>query len=442
MTIICGENNTGKTYATYALFGFLHVWKKILTVSIEDAIIKTLLDNGVVKINLANYVNKIDQILEEGCNQYTQLLPKIFSTSEERFKTTKFQIILDEKPSLISEYERKIQSENAELFSLSKSKNSLELIVSLLVGIEKNIFPFQLFKEIISNTIIHIIFSELFSNPFISSAERTGAVIFSSELNFSRNNLLKEMHNLDKDVDPRELLFKNYQNYALPVEQNVNFIRNLKNVTKNSSFITEKYPEILDDFTDIIGGNYSITNNDELHFKPKGGKVKLTMDESSSAVRSLLDIGFYLRHVAKKGYLLIVDEPELNLHPENQRRIIRLFSRLIKIGIKVFVTTHSDYIVKELNTLIMLNHDQPYLRKIAEEEGYNEYELISAKQIKVYIAEKASIKLEGKSRKSNCQTLTLANINPELGIEVRSFDTTINTMNRIQEAVIWGGDEN
>ena len=23
MTIICGENNTGKTYATYAMFGFL-----------------------------------------------------------------------------------------------------------------------------------------------------------------------------------------------------------------------------------------------------------------------------------------------------------------------------------------------------------------------------------------------------------------------------------
>ncbi|MCK5720776.1 MAG: AAA family ATPase [Thiomargarita sp.] len=46
LTIICGENNTGKTYATYALFDFLYVWEKILTVSIEDAIIETLLDNS------------------------------------------------------------------------------------------------------------------------------------------------------------------------------------------------------------------------------------------------------------------------------------------------------------------------------------------------------------------------------------------------------------
>lgn len=40
----------------------------------------------------------------------------------------------------------------------------------------------------------------------------------------------------------------------------------------------------------------------------------------------------------------------------------------------------------------------------------------------------------------NNQTLTQAHIDPELGIEAQSFDTTINRMNRIQEAVVWGGD--
>ena len=30
LTIICGKNNTGKTYATYALFGFLLGWKSFL----------------------------------------------------------------------------------------------------------------------------------------------------------------------------------------------------------------------------------------------------------------------------------------------------------------------------------------------------------------------------------------------------------------------------
>ena len=64
----------------------------------------------------------------------------------------------------------------------------------------------------------------------------------------------------------------------------------------------------------------------------------------------------------------MADEPELNLHPANQRRIARLFARLVNLGVKVFITTHSDYIVKELNTLIMLNHDKPHLKRIAEEK--------------------------------------------------------------------------
>ncbi len=155
---------------------------------------------------------------------------------------------------------------------------------------------------------------------------------------------------------------------------------------------------------------------------------------------SLLDIGFYLRHEAQPGDLLIVDEPELNLHPENQRRVARLFARLVNLGIKVFITTHSDYIVKELNTLIMLNHDKLHLKRIAEQEGYRPEELISYDQIKVYIAEEALIKLDGSKKKTKCQTLTPADINPELGIEARSFDPTIETMNRIQEAIVWGAE--
>ena len=152
-------------------------------------------------------------------------------------------------------------------------------------------------------------------------------------------------------------------------------------------------------------------------------------------------MGFYLRHVARRGDLLMMDEPELNLHPENQRRIARLFARLINLGVRVFVTTHSDYIVKELNTLIMLNPDRPGLRRIAEREGYQAEELISADKVRVYVAERAPIKLRHRTREVECQTLTQARIDPQRGIEARSFDETINRMNEIQESIVWGGDD-
>ena len=97
-TIICGTNNTGKTYATYALFGFLHNWKKLLTIAIDDALINNLLNKGLINIDLMGYDYQL--ILQEGSEKYTQSLPTIFSAPKEHFHTTKFKIILDEKPAL------------------------------------------------------------------------------------------------------------------------------------------------------------------------------------------------------------------------------------------------------------------------------------------------------------------------------------------------------
>jgi ABC-type multidrug transport system ATPase subunit len=171
----------------------------------------------------------------------------------------------------------------------------------------------------------------------------------------------------------------------------------------------------------------------------KGKKVRLSMGESSSAVRSLLDIGFYLRHIAKPGDMLMIDEPELNLHPENQRRIARLIARLINIGIKVFITTHSDYIIKELNTLIMLNQPDKEIQQIREAEGYKEDELISSDKIKVYMTKTDMVLLDGHKRKTKILTLVKADIDPVFGIEAETFDKTIDDMNRIQDAIIFCG---
>ena len=264
---------------------------------------------------------------------------------------------------------------------------------------------------------------------------------FRRELDFAHNQLLEEMFQADKKIDPRDLLSEGYQSYPWPIRDNVNFIRGLGDIAKRKSFIAREHPEVLEDFADIIGGDYSITQNDLLYYIPRGTGVRLTMVESSSAVRSLLNMGFYLNCVAHKGDMLMVDEPELSLHPGNQRRIARLFARLVNLGIKVFVTTHSDYIVKELNTLIMLNHDKPHLKRIAQENEYRDDELISSDQVKVYMAQEELMPLEdGQKRRRRGHTLVEADIDPELGVEAPSFDETIEEMNRIQRDIVWGAE--
>ncbi|NCQ86062.1 MAG: ATP-binding protein [Microcystis aeruginosa W13-18] len=440
LTIICGSNNTGKTYATYSLFGFLYTWRRLLMLpkfGLKEKI-DQLLSDGVISLDLQEYVQQCESILTTGCQRYVRQIPEVFAANEERFKNVDFQIELNfDNIQFKKKYERKISTATLEIISISKPENNPYLSITLLREKSNINLLVNVLEEIIDNSIKDIIFSQFFPRPFIASAERTGAAIFRKELNFARNRLLEEISK-NSNFNPRELLFNVSQDYALPVKENVDFTRQIETIVKKTSFIAENYPSILEDFADIIGGQYMITSNGELYYIPKGKKLRLSMDESSSAVRSLLDIGFYLRHEARIGDLLMVDEPELHLHPENQRRVAKLFARLINIGIKVFITTHSDYIIKEINTLIMLNQEKPHLKQIAAEEGYRQEELLSADQVKVYIAEQALEMLKGKKRKTKFNTLTPAKIDPEMGIEARSFDTTIEKMNRIQAAIIWG----
>ena len=436
LTVICGENNTGKTYATYALYGFLNSWRRHLRFPVSDSQIQSLLTDGGIRIGLAQYVKSANRVLRNACKQYADRLDSVFAAREGQFRNSEFHIEIGAVDIRDKEFTREI----GQRVTCSKEKGSEELTVALTVKEEPerevdSIFLNSAIRFAIGNTI----FEDSFPSPFISSVERTGVAVFRRELNFARNRLLEEIGRADPKINPRQLLFKAYQSYPSPIEENVDFIRQLEDVGKRRSFIAKEYPEVLENFADIIGGDYTITQDDQLYYTPKGTRLKLTMVESSSTVRSLLDLGFYLHHVTQKGDLLMVDEPELNLHPANQRRIARLFARLVNLGVKVFITTHSDYIVKELNTLIMLNHDKPHLKIIVDDEGYQTAELIHSDQVKVYMAQEALMPLEGgQKRRRKGVTLVEADVDPVLGIEAPSFDETIDEMNRIQSDIVWG----
>lgn len=177
-----------------------------------------------------------------------------------------------------------------------------------------------------------------------------------------------------------------------------------------------------------------------LYYYPNMSRTtKLSIGESASSVRSLLVIYFYLRHVAKPGQIFMIDEPELNLHPECQRRFARLLAKLVNYGIQVFITTHSDYMIKEFNTLLMFNSRQNN-EKVLEQmkkHGYQKDELLSPAQVKLYISKKECILLPGNQRKTNAQTLVPVVVSPNYGMEVTSFDDTINVMNSIQESIMF-----
>lgn len=447
LTIICGKNNTGKTYATYALYGFLTTGRHMSEMQIkDDSCIASLMQKGSGNISIDRYLGKIDTILKNVCGNYTKELPRIFASSEDKFTNAEFSLDVNkENFSLPSKFKRSFRLGESIRLSVSKNENDNSPKVSLVQEDNEDDgseIPQGLIKRIVYDIVIQILFdSVLPKKTFIASVERTGAAIFRKELDFARNRLLEKMKKAEEKIDPMELLRSAYEDYPLPVTHNVDFTREIEGIDKKNSFLAMKHPDVLDDFSNIIGGNYKVRKNQGVYYQPKGKSVRLNMGESSSSVRSMLNVGFYLRHVANHGDLLMIDEPELNLHPENQRRIARLFARLVNLGIKVFVTTHSDYIIKELNALIMLNQDKRYLKKIRREEGFKEKELLSCEKVKVYVAKEDLVKLEGNKKRSRWPTLVPADITQEEGIEVSSFDETINKMNEIEDAILWGEDE-
>ena len=150
-----------------------------------------------------------------------------------------------------------------------------------------------------------------------------------------------------------------------------------------------------------------------------------------------MDLGYYIRHVAKPNDLLMIDEPEMNLHPESQRKLARLLATLVNIGIKVYITTHSDYIVKEISTLIVLNQDVSYIKKIAEHAKYSKLELLNKESVRVYTT-KCDKTRRGINPKRCGIYLEENSSSQEEGISVPNFDETINQISRMQNDIIFG----
>ena len=209
------------------------------------------------------------------------------------------------------------------------------------------------------------------------------------------------------------------------------FIRFLDEIAKNKSFIAEDKnelnTEILGLLFKIVGGKY-IASDEGIEFAP-GAKQRITkgkfaIQRASSSVRSLLMLNYYILHRVSKNDILMIDEPELNLHPNNQILIGRLIALLVNAGIKVFITTHSDYIVREISNCIILNNLENEQITKFKKNGYSKEYKLDSKKVRAYLAKNT----KGKN------TLNPVKIN-ERGIFMETFDDPIDTQNENQELI-------
>jgi energy-coupling factor transporter ATP-binding protein EcfA2 len=443
ITVICGENNTGKTYATYALYGFLKKARQLSShFDISDQQFSQLFQSGKIAIRYdpEKIVSITRAIFDEASDEYRKELPDILACTADSIPDARVNVEFREEDFILKDRSMNsaihVSTDLASVLNVNVRRDVINVQLNHREHREqRDLVDGEYLREWISDAVTRIFVKHLFPDTFIASVERTGVEIFRDEISLARDNFIEDVLNWGKSGRQVSLP----SNYPLPIRDNLKSLLRFKQIrTDHLSPVAVEYPKILMDFADILGGEYVIDNIMGVRFKPAGADVSLSMAESSSSVRSLLLIGLYIKHMANFGNLLMVDEPEMNLHPDNQRRIARLFARLANAGVKVLITTHSDYILKEFDALILLNQNLNRTRGIIAREAYDEKELLKASQFKVYTAEKAVTDSSAKCGPLCC-ILNPTPVNSEDGLVSRAFDKTIDDMNRLFDEIAWGG---
>ena len=98
--------------------------------------------------------------------------------------------------------------------------------------------------------------------------------------------------------------------------------------------------------------NPSPTGYPEFLYRPQGTEQDMRLNRSSSMVSEIAPLVLFIRGLIHPGDTLIVEEPEAHLHPAAQTQMAATLARLVRAGVKVLVTTHSDFMLKEIANLM------------------------------------------------------------------------------------------
>ena len=99
----------------------------------------------------------------------------------------------------------------------------------------------------------------------------------------------------------------------------------------------------------------SETGNPLFFYRPEQWKDNLSLMNASSMVSEIAPIVLFLRYIVQDSDVLIIEEPESHLHPEMQVEFTRLLAGAVNAGLRVILTTHSEWVVETIGNLVELS---------------------------------------------------------------------------------------
>lgn len=133
----------------------------------------------------------------------------------------------------------------------------------------------------------------------------------------------------------------------------------------------------------IISGKISMSNTptQDILYIPEGENMQLPMFVASGVVTEVTPLLLFLQY-GKMGALMM-EEPEISLHPQLQWEMARALIRLTNAGMPVFITTHSDIILQHVNNMIRMERMRDRLSDMKDPE-YEEADLLKKQNVAVY----------------------------------------------------------
>lgn len=389
--LFAGDNGTGKTYAATFLYSLILDLRKMLLnknfhFENTELLISKRLKNGIegeIKADglydlLFDYLKHRQKTVVDSMNlniNTNSFKCEILTTKEEWRKE-----LWEKSVSVGSNY-------------IVKRANSFEY---KLRWKKEDHLPFMQPLLVMSLYFDGIVGAQMFT------AERSGIYTFNKELSVGR------LRNPEERLNAR---------YPKPIADGLADAADVVNQRRKES----DYLEFADEIEKIIlRGNLKVSEDGEILYHVSNN-TDLGYNESSSAVKTLAPLVFYLRHTAGQFNILFVDEPELNLHPKNQILLAKIFVKMINAGLRLVISTHSDYIIREINNMIMADGLNKAGDEIMAKMGYDKSLCLSQDKFAPYLFQKNA---KGKVKVEPLEV-------DRYGFNMPSIDDAINQQNEV-----------
>jgi hypothetical protein len=364
LTIFIGKANTNKTWAAYALYGLARSLARTLRAApftFQDAPLCTALDTAIDRIADAT-ADRLVALFKGGAEgearqPFTTEVTRaqILELAEPIGATIRFSHSNDEIAALLAVDGTVLSGANASLEFDHNDFVSQGKVRSVVFGWNKQYwtiggvlasgaavqrFAFGLSPDQVTAQALKIhvlpglwwlagaVFDEVMAFP----SERKGLAVALKFLEAPQNAAALASANLSVPATDYLRFLSQSQRFATkqPTSKIVGHLEN----------------EVMNGRADFHGP----VDTRVFGFASTSGLI-VQMNASASFIRSMAGLDLYLRNVPNHD-VVVIDEPEMNAHPEAQLKLVELFAIMANQGRHVIITTHSPYFVDHLNNLM------------------------------------------------------------------------------------------